>query len=86
MDRQKTGQYGYPPPFQIMKTLPSDLFNKYRSNPLDLDEQVRKFCLLRDDRYYTVSVWPEHLVGRVYQTDNVRTVKTKKISKSDQKE
>ena len=68
-----------------MKTLPSELFNKYKENPLQYDEEVRKYCGLREDRYYTVSVWPENLAGRVYQTNNVRVVKAKKISKSDQK-
>lgn len=68
-----------------MKTLPPELFNKYKQDPYKYDQEVRNFCGLREDRYYTVSVWPEELAGRVYQTYNTRAVKDKKISKSDQK-
>ena len=66
-----------------MKILPPELFNKYRQDPIKYDNEVRQYCQIREDRYYTVSVWPEHLAGRVYQTNNVRVVKIKKISKSE---
>jgi hypothetical protein len=68
-----------------MKKMPPELFNKYLLNPLGCDEEVRKCLALREDRYYTVSVWPENCAGNVYETRNVREVKNKKISKSDQK-
>jgi hypothetical protein len=67
-----------------MKTLPPDLFKKYSDNPIAMDEEVRKYCNLPDNRYYTVSMWPQE--GIVRSNDQVRTVKAKKISKSDQKE
>ena len=67
-----------------MKTLSLELFNKYKENPLQYDEEVRNYCKLREDRYYTVSMWPENLMGQVFETKNVRVVKSKKISKSDQ--
>lgn len=68
-----------------MKQLSKELFDKYVSNPLENDGLVRKSLGLREDRYYTVSVWPEHLAGRVYENRNVREVKVKKVSKSEQK-
>ena len=71
--------------FKLMKILPPDLLNKYKQNPLQYDEEIRKYCNLREDKYYTVSVWPENLAGQVYETNNVRVVKAKKVSKSDQK-
>jgi hypothetical protein len=51
-------------------------------NPLVADEKVRKWCGLREDRYFTVSVWEPK--GLVMETKLVRVVKSKKISKSDQ--
>ncbi len=68
-----------------MKKMSLDLFNKYILNPLNMDSEVRNSLALREDRYYTVSVWPENCVGNVYETRNVREVKNKKISKSDEK-
>ena len=68
-----------------MKQLSKELFEKYEKNPIACDEEVRSYCKLREDRYYTVSVYPEHLAGRVFETNNTRIVKSKKISKSDQK-
>lgn len=69
-----------------MKTLTIDQLNRYVKNPIQMDEQVREWCNLPDDKYYSVSIWPEHLSGRVWLTNKlVRHVKAKKISKSDQK-
>ena len=48
-----------------------------------MDNKVRTwFPELRADRYYMVSVWP--VAGLVTMNEQVRTVKAKKISKSDQ--
>ena len=65
-----------------MKQLTPDQFKEYMLNPLAADEKVRKWCGLREDRYFTVSVWqPE---GLVMETELTRVVKAQKISKSDQ--
>ncbi len=68
-----------------MKKLPLDLFEKYKENPLKYSDEVRNFCKLREDRYFSVSIWPEERAGEVRENKCVRTVKDKKISKSDQK-
>ena len=73
-----------------MKTLPTDLFKKYESDSLKYDAEVRAFADVPDNRYYNVSMWPEHLAGRVFlrtptDKDKARVVKAKKVSKSDQK-
>ena len=67
--------------------MPSGLLAHYLAAPLDLDEEVRRQLGLPEDRYYTVSVWPEHLAGRVF-VDKTRTrvVRNQKISKSAQYE
>ena len=58
-------------------------FDQYQNNPLAMDNKVRTwFPELRADRYYMVSVWP--VAGLVTMNEQVRTVKAKKISKSDQ--
>ena len=50
-----------------------------------MDAAARKWAGVPEDRYYTVSVWPEHLAGRVFVNHNgYRTVKAVKISKSNQ--
>lgn len=67
---------------QFMKTLTPEQFAEYVANPLAADEKVRSWCNLREDRYFTVSVWPTQ--GLVKQTSLTRVVKAKKISKSDQ--
>lgn len=67
-----------------MKTLTPDQFKQYAANPVAMDEQVRKWCNLPDDKYYSVSVWPEHRAGVVTVTNVSRVVKAKKVSKSDQ--
>jgi hypothetical protein len=50
------------------------------------DAKVRKWCNVPNNRYYTLSIWPEKLAGNVC-VDNTRTrvVTTPKISKSDVK-
>lgn len=66
-----------------MKTLPSELFRKYVENPLLMDETVRQYCDLPDNRYYTVSTWP--VEGQVRSNNQIRVKKVNKINKSDQK-
>ena len=67
-----------------MFLLPQEFFKRYHANPLGMDDEVRQFCHLPENRYYTVSVWP--VEGEVRISNQVRTVKSKKISKSDQPE
>ena len=67
-----------------MKVLPLELFKRYLENPLAMDEQVRAFCHLPENRYYTVSVWPEDRAGQVRTTNQVRVKQAHKVSKSDQ--
>ena len=69
-----------------MLKMPDALFERYKLDPAGMDAEVRKTLNLPEDRYYTVSRWPEHLAGRVF-VDNSRhrTVsKYTKISKSNQ--
>lgn len=62
--------------------LTASQLTEYLVNPLQADEKVRQWCQIPEDRYYTVSIWPEAGVVRV---NNIhRTVRAKKISKSDQ--
>lgn len=68
----------------FMKTLIPDQFKQYAANPVAMDEQVRKWCNLPEDKYYTVSMWPEERAGVVTVTNVSRVVKAKKVSKSDQ--
>lgn len=65
-----------------MTKLTSDQFTAYILNPLEKDELVRKWAHLLDDMYFTVSIYP--IEGIVNQSNVSRTVKAKKISKSDQ--
>ena len=68
-----------------MTTLTPKQLTEYLTNPLEADPWVRYFAKVPEDRYYTVSVWPDHLAGRVFvNMKDYRTVKSKKISKSDQ--
>lgn len=62
--------------------IPQPLFGRYKENPLLYDEEVRAALKLREDRYYTVSIWPEETAGEARENNNVRVVKAKKISKS----
>jgi len=70
-------------PDQSVKRLTNEQFQEYSSDPMGCDEKVRKWCGIPEDRYYTVSMWPEHLAGRVFvRMNEYRKVHTKKISKS----
>lgn len=62
-----------------------ELFTKYEKNPLEMDEEVRRALKIPDTKYYSVSMMNN--VGEVHIISGVnREVKSKKISKSDQKE
>lgn len=63
----------------------SEMFKKYYENPTNMNKEVRNWAGVPDDRYYTVSVWPEHLAGNVFvDMKRYRVVKSEKISKSNQ--
>ncbi len=73
-----------------MKKLSKEQFEEYSANPLATDEKLRVWLDLPDNRYYTVSIWPEEFAGRVFvrtptEKDKARIAKAKKVSKSDQK-
>lgn len=69
-----------------MTKMPDDLFKRYQADPLGMDDAVRKDMKVPEDRYYSVSVWPEERAGILtVNMKDYRTVKAKKISKSDQK-
>lgn len=73
------------PADQFMKKMTPEQFKEYLADSLKCDEKVRRWCDVPDDRYYSVSVWPEHLAGRVFvRTTEYRKVPAKKISKSNQ--
>jgi hypothetical protein len=66
-----------------MKKLTPAQFKEYISNPLVNDSKVRSYCDIPEDKYFTVSIWPEE--GIVNETRGLhRVVKTPKISKSNQ--
>lgn len=66
--------------------MPAELFKKYSENPLLMDAGVRKFMGIPDNRYYSVTTWPEDKAGEVFiDNKRFRDVKSAKISKSDQK-
>lgn len=68
-----------------MKQLTPEQFKEYAANPLATDEKLRKWVSVPDDRYYSVSMWPDELAGRVWvNMKDYRKVPAKKISKSDQ--
>ena len=58
-------------------------FERYVKNPLD-DQWFRDKYDISENRYYTVSMWPNPGDLRI-NTSIHREVKAKKISKSDQK-
>lgn len=67
------------------RQLTSEQFVQYQANPLGMDNAVRKWAGVPEDRYYSVSTWPEHLAGRVFVNyKGYRAVKSVKISKSNQ--
>ncbi len=60
-------------------------FKHYSQNPLGMDETVRDEMNLPENRYYSVSMWPEEFAGVVRVIPNMtRTPTVKKISKSTQ--
>ncbi len=46
-----------------MKQMSPELFKEYAANPLAADEKVRAVLDLPDNRYYTVSMWPQEVAG-----------------------
>jgi hypothetical protein len=68
-----------------MRQLSPTQLSEYLENPLGADAKVRQWCSVPENRYYTVSIWPESLAGVVRVTPNiVRVVHAQKISKSNQ--
>jgi hypothetical protein len=68
-----------------MKKLTGEQFREYAADPLATDQKVRKWCNVPEDRYYTVTMWPEGQAGEVrVTTDLHRAVRAPKVSKSDQ--
>lgn len=59
------------------------LFEIYSTNPVANDATVRHLLKIPENRYYTVSMWPESVAGSVY-VNREREVKRVKISKSNQ--
>jgi len=54
-------------------------------DPLAADEKVRKWCGVPENRYFTVTMWPEERAGQVRETGGLhRVVRAAKISKSNQ--
>jgi hypothetical protein len=68
-----------------MKQLTAEQLTSYLKDPVNVgDANVRRWCSLPDNRYYTVSVWPDESAGQVRVSEKMfRDVKVKKISKSD---
>lgn len=62
--------------------LTKEQFNEYKANPIEKDSMVRGLLNLREDRYYTVSIWP--IEGVVRYNNLSRVTKANKISKSNQ--
>lgn len=62
--------------------MPSELLERYLSDPLKMDSEVRQAMRIRQDCYYTVSVYPVAGAVRV-DTHRSRTVQAQKISKSN---
>lgn len=64
--------------------IPDALFLEYLADPIATDAKVRKECYVPDNRYFTVSKWPDAGWLTVDKT-RFREVAAKKISKSDAK-
>lgn len=62
--------------------MPSDLLERYLSDPVKMDGEVRSVMRIRHDCYYTVSVYPMAGAVRV-DTHRSRNVQAQKISKSN---
>jgi len=63
-----------------------EMFKRYMAdNSGQVDREIRNKFNIPDNRYYSVTTWPEHLQGRVFvDSKRVRDIPVKKISKSDQ--
>ena len=62
-----------------------ELFERYKANPLGMDEVVRLAYKIPPDKYYSVSMWPEETEGTISITEGLaRKAPSGKISKSDQ--
>ena len=67
-----------------MKKLTAEQFREYAADPHAADEQVRQWCNVPEDRYYTVAMWPTERAGELRVTDLHRVVRAAKVSKSSQ--
>jgi len=62
-----------------------ELFERYKANPLGMDETIRLAFKLPPDKYYSVSTWPEERAGFISIVTGLdRKTPARKISKSDQ--
>ena len=62
-----------------------ELFERYKANPLGMDETIRLAFKIPAEKYYSVAVWPEEKSGFITITPKLaRHVGSVKISKSDQ--
>jgi len=71
---------------QSYRRMDERMFEHYKQNPLGMDDTVREHFKIPDNRYYTVSMWPEDEFCGVVRiiSNSVRVVKAAKISKSNQ--
>lgn len=68
-----------------MKKLTIEQYTEYLADPMGCDAKLRQWCGIPEDKYYTVSIWPENRAGEVRINSNLhRIVKMPKISKSNQ--
>lgn len=69
----------------MIPVMSGDLFDRYQHDPLKADADVRRIFKVPDNRYYSVTIWPDHMAGRIsIDMKRTRAVAGKKISKSDQ--
>lgn len=59
-----------------------EMLKRYEADPLGMDAEVRQCFKVPENRYYSVSMYPPAVAGRVTVTTE-RVVKAHKISKSD---
>jgi hypothetical protein len=62
--------------------LSESTFRLFCSDPDGYSDLVRQELRLPDNRYFSVSIWPECVAGKVWLTGK-RTEPVRKISKSD---
>ena len=64
-----------------------ELFERYKANPLGMDETIRLAFKIPADKYYSVSIWPEERAGiiSIREGGESRKSPARKVSKSDQK-